>query len=201
MLCALGQLPSIQQETLNSLSLSHKEWLTAAGSNDNSSGCILNLLMLTPPSEPKKHGTPKKRKKMFPYPVDCVCFFHASPHFTLVCGALRCVKSKSSSMKMRYPIPLFSPPACKNSVRSALRYTKKSHIRHSTGKAISLCNASLPWQSFTWQIKGCVSFISTAMLPLKASSQEMEEDVRGCAPSVIRYTVVALGYYSLIDSE
>lgn len=50
-------------------------------------------------------------------------------------------------------------------------------------------------------MKGCVSFISTAMLPLKASSQEMEGEVRGCAPSVIRYTVVALGYYSLIDSE
>lgn len=46
-----------------------------------------------------------------------------------------------------------------------------------------------------------MSFISAAMLPLKASSQEMEEEVRGCAPSVIRYTVVALGYYSLIDSE
>lgn len=97
--------------------------------------------------------------------------------------------------------PIIFTLACKNSVQPVLRCTKKSHIRYSTGEAISLCNASLPWQSFTRQIKGCVSFISTAMLPLKASSQEMEEDVRGCAPSVIRYTVVALGYYSLIDSE
>lgn len=72
---------------------------------------------------------------------------------------------------------------------------------YSTRKAISLYNAYLLWQSFSRQIKGCASFISTAMLLLKASSQEMEEEVSACAPSLIRYTVVALGYYLLIDSD
>lgn len=60
-----------------------------------------------------------------------------------------------------------------------------------------LCSGNL----LAGKINGWVSFISTAMLPLKASSLEMEEEVRGCALPHIRYTVVALGYYSLIDSE
>lgn len=82
-----------------------------------------------------------------------------------------------------------------------LRWAENLCIICSWPESISLYNASLLWQSLTGQIKDCVSFISTAVLPVKVSSQEMEEEVRGCAPSVIRYTVVARGYYSLIDSE
>lgn len=44
-------------------------------------------------------------------------------------------------------------------------------------------------------------FFSSAMLHLKVFTQEMEEEVRGCSLSVIRYTKGALGYYSLIDPE
>lgn len=36
-----------------SLYLSRKEWLTAEGGDGNSSGCILNRLMFTPPRELK----------------------------------------------------------------------------------------------------------------------------------------------------
>lgn len=80
---------------------------------------------------------------------------------------------------------------------------KKNLISHATvlekpsAHTMLLCSGNL----LAGKINGWVSFISTAMLPLKASSLEMEEEVRGCALPHIRYTVVALGYYSLIDSE
>lgn len=62
-------------------------------------------------------------------------------------------------------------------------------------------NASLLWKFLNQQINGCVTFIGTTLLPLKVSSQEIEEEVWGCALAVIRYKAVALGYYSLIYSK
>lgn len=185
--CALRWLPSILQETFL---FSLREWLTAAGSNDNSSGCILNLLC-------SYHLVNLKVLHAKGAPV-CSWLCFCSVHFCilhLAVATLRCVKSElcgkcGSGMDW---ILLFTLP-CKNIVRSALRWAEKSHIRYSTRKAISLYNASLLQQSCSQQIKDCVSFISAAMLPVK-------EEVKGCAPSVIRYTVAALGYYSLIDSE
>lgn len=110
------------------------------------------------------------------------CFF-AGAGLALECANLR----------LRY-LNVFPLLACerKLSVLSPLRGTKKI-------SSTLLCSCHL---FLTGQIKwSCVSFIGSSALPLKASSQEMEEEVRGCAPSVIRYTVVAPGYYLLIDSE
>lgn len=88
-------------------------------------------------------------------------------------------------------------------MRQKKKEEEKSHISYATvleepsAHTMLLCSGNL----LAGKINGWVSFISAAMLPLKASSLEMEEEVRGCALPHIRYTVVALGYYSLIDSE
>lgn len=55
-------------------------------------------------------------------------------------------------------IPLFPIPACKNSVRPALRWAKKSHIRHGTGEAIGFTQCFFALAIFYPANKGLCGF-------------------------------------------